>query len=95
MAEQSITIETPDGEAGLNYLCAGYKSFFHHVDRPMRFMAEQLRFGKAPAEITRLYADEDAKRGRNDPCTCGSGRKWKRCHGSLGVKPEPAFPAGP
>ena len=28
-----------------------------------------------------LYATEDAARGRNDPCTCGSGRKWKRCHG--------------
>ena len=20
--------------------------------------------------------------GRNDPCTCGSGKKYKRCHGS-------------
>lgn len=20
--------------------------------------------------------------GRNDPCPCGSGRKWKRCHGA-------------
>ena len=20
--------------------------------------------------------------GRNDPCTCGSGKKWKKCHGS-------------
>ena len=44
-------ISTPDGEPGLNYLCAGYKDFFHHVDRPMRFMAEQLRRGLAPAEI--------------------------------------------
>ena len=72
---------TPDGEPGLNFLCAGYKVFFHHVDRPMRFMAEQLRQGRAPAEIVQLYAAEDAKRGRNDPCTCGSGRKWKQCHG--------------
>jgi uncharacterized protein len=30
-----------------------------------------------------LYAQNDATRGRNDPCTCGSDRKWKRCHGSL------------
>ena len=75
-------IETPDGEPGLNYLCAGYKAFFHHVDPAMRFMGEQLRRGGAPSEIVQLYAAEDAKRGRNDPCTCGSGKKWKRCHGA-------------
>jgi uncharacterized protein YchJ len=23
----------------------------------------------------------DAKPGRNDPCPCGSGKKYKRCHG--------------
>jgi serine-type anaerobic sulfatase-maturating enzyme len=74
--------ETPDGDPGLNYLCAGYKDFFHHVDRPMRFMAEQLRSGGAPAQVVQLYAAEDARRGRNDPCTCASGRKWKRCHGA-------------
>ncbi len=72
----------PEGEPGLNYLCAGYKAFFHHVDRPMRVMSAQLRQGGAPAEIMRLYAREDAVRGRNDPCTCGSGRKWKHCHGA-------------
>jgi uncharacterized protein len=75
-------VSTPEGEPGLNYLCAGFKAFFHHVDRPLRFMAEQLRRGGAPAEIMHLYAAEDAARGRNDPCTCGSGRKWKRCHGN-------------
>jgi uncharacterized protein len=73
---------TPDAEPGLNYLCAGFKDFFHHIDRPMRFMSEQLRRNAAPAEIMELYAVEDAQRGRNDPCTCGSGRKWKQCHGT-------------
>jgi uncharacterized protein YecA (UPF0149 family) len=28
------------------------------------------------------YAATNAGRGRNDPCPCSSGRKWKRCHGS-------------
>ncbi|MDH4178354.1 MAG: SEC-C metal-binding domain-containing protein, partial [Thermoleophilia bacterium] len=75
-------IRTPDGEPGLNYLCPGYKLFFHHVDEPMRTMRNLLRAGRAPAEIRHSYASADAHRGRNDACTCGSGRKWKRCHGS-------------
>ena len=75
-------IPTPEGEPGLNYLCAGYKDFFHHVDRPMGFMADQLRRDEAPAAIMGLYAKEDARRGRNESCTCASGRKWKHCHGS-------------
>jgi uncharacterized protein len=48
-------IRTPDGEAGLNYLCDGYKAFFHHVDGPMREMSALLRLGRAPAEIMRRY----------------------------------------
>jgi uncharacterized protein len=74
-------IETPDGEPGLNYLCPGFKDFFHHVDRPMRIMGRLLAEDRAPSEIVQMYAAEDARRGRNDPCTCGSGRKWKSCHG--------------
>jgi serine-type anaerobic sulfatase-maturating enzyme len=75
-------IRTPDGEGGLNYLCAGFKDFFHHVDEPMRIMGQLLAQNRAPSEIVQLYASRDAKRGRNDPCTCGSGHKWKHCHGA-------------
>jgi uncharacterized protein len=48
----------------------------------MRTMGTLLAQNRAPSEIVQLYAADDAKRGRNDPCTCGSGRKWKNCHGS-------------
>ena len=41
----------PDGEEGLNYLCAGYKAFFRHIDRPMKMMANLLRCGKDAAEV--------------------------------------------
>jgi serine-type anaerobic sulfatase-maturating enzyme len=81
-------LETPDGEPGLNYLCAGYKAFFLHVDKPMRIMSELLRRDRAPAEVMLVLAAEEAqlqkayiKAGRNDPCPCGSGRKFKHCHG--------------
>jgi uncharacterized protein len=80
-------ISTPDGEPGLNYLCAGYKKFFQHLEQPMRLMASLLEAKRAPAEIMRWYAIEDAKWrteaakvGRNEPCPCGSGRKAKHCH---------------
>jgi uncharacterized protein len=75
-------VHAADGEPGLNYLCAGYQSFFRHIDRPMRYMSAQLRKGCAPADIMAVYARLDAQRARNDPCPCGNGRKWKRCHGS-------------
>ncbi len=83
-------VATPDGEPGLNYLCPSFKTFFHHVDEPMRAMGDLLRRGRAPAEIMRQYAAEDAARGRNDLCTCGSGRKWKRCHGGDPPANDPA-----
>jgi len=82
-------IETPDGEPGLNYLCAGYREFFRHIDGPMRFMAHQLRIGRAPADIMNYMKDGQISRvifkpGRNDPCPCGSGLKFKKCHGKAG-----------
>ncbi len=54
----------------------------------MRIMSELLRRNRAPAEVMLVLAGEDAqlqklfaKAGRNEPCPCGSGRKFKQCHG--------------
>jgi len=52
-------IDTPDGEPGLNYLCAGYKLFFNHTDRPMRIMADLLRRGRYADEIMNILSTED------------------------------------
>ena len=75
-------LHTPDGEGGLNYLCAGYKRFFA-LCRPFVAELAALRQRRhlegqtisTPAETERL----GPKTGRNDPCPCGSGRKYKRC----------------
>lgn len=50
-------IETPEGEVGLNYLCAGYKAFFTHIDGPMKTMAALLRQGRYADEIMTLTAE--------------------------------------
>jgi uncharacterized protein len=77
---------TPDGEPGLNYLCTGYQHFFNHIDEPMKIMCGLLQQGRAPAELPRVLAEREADRfagvGRNDPCPCGSGQKFKKCHGA-------------
>jgi uncharacterized protein len=90
-------IHTPDGEPGLNYLCAGYKLFFNHIDRPMRIMAELLRRGRYADEVMNILAAEEmqrlqqamAKAMPDDLCPCGSGKKFRLCHGR---KPRPAAP---
>ena len=81
-------LTTPDGEPGLNYLCAGLRAFFNHIDHPMRIMANELRHRRPPANVVHILAQEETERqaqfanvGRNEPCPCGSGRKFKACHG--------------
>lgn len=74
---------TPDGEDGLNYLCAGYKLFFHHIGPYMQFMAGELRAQRPPANVMEWIREREvASAGRNDPCPCGSGRKFKHCCGT-------------
>jgi uncharacterized protein len=81
-------LTTPDGEPGLNYLCAGYRAFFNHIAPAMRLMAAELRAGRAPANIMGHFARQDAlkqqaaRTPRNTPCPCGSGRKTKHCCGA-------------
>lgn len=83
-------INTPDGEPGLNYLCAGYKHFLHHIRPYMEVMANLLKTGHAPAEIMGMMTRHETAAanftgkppGRNAPCPCNSGRKYKQCCGA-------------
>jgi len=57
--------------------------------------AQQLQYsapsvdGGTHVETTqgKASADQYAHVGRNDPCPCGSGRKFKRCHGDPRMRP--------
>ena len=75
----------PTGEPGLNYLCAGYRRFFTHVAPSMRFMAGELRAQRPPANVMEWVRRQEREAppaaGPNDPCPCGSGRKYKKCCG--------------
>ena len=47
--------------------------------RQMQRTAAQSATGSAPAKQQPIIAEK--KIGRNDPCPCGSGKKYKNCHG--------------
>ena len=85
-------ITTPGGEEGLNYLCEGYRAFFNHVAPYMKKMAAELRAGRPAANVMKEFRQPKTPTpkggrvplqsvGRNDPCPCGSGRKYKKCCG--------------
>jgi len=74
-------VDSHDGEAGHNYLCQGLYRFFNHTRPAMHAMANLIQQQRLAEEVMPMIAAEDAKRGRNDPCPCGGGRKWKHCHG--------------
>ena len=81
-------LTTPAGEPGLNWLCAGLKAFFEHTQGPMKIMAELLRKGRLAEEIMKAPTTQKKrasripmKSGRNELCPCGSGLRFKKCHG--------------
>jgi hypothetical protein len=47
----------------------------------MQTMAQLLQRGRPPSEVMALTAAEDEKRRRNQPCPCGSGDRFRSCHG--------------
>jgi uncharacterized protein len=70
-----------DGDPGQNYLCAGLELFFKHTLPAMRTMAQLLQMRRAPSEVMAITGSEDEKRGLYQPCPCGSGKKFRFCHG--------------
>ncbi|MGM0688806.1 MAG: anaerobic sulfatase maturase [Bacillota bacterium] len=90
-------LTTPEGEPGLNYLCAGYKRFFEHADTPLKLLAELLRRGRPAAQVMSLLTragdqsrPDSGKISRNASCPCGSGLKYKKCHGLNRVPSTPS-----
>ncbi|MEE8400293.1 MAG: anaerobic sulfatase maturase [Desulfobacterales bacterium] len=75
-------IKTPDGQAGLNYLCEGYTRFFNHTRSFAKALTEQARKRSLQQQGPQRNATSRPaaiKTGRNDLCPCGSGRKYKKC----------------
>jgi preprotein translocase subunit SecA len=55
-------------------------------DQPSVYGAEGEAAGyegePVPAPVQQRRVEENEQLGRNDPCWCGSGKKYKKCHGA-------------
>ena len=47
-------LQTPEGEPGLNYLCAGYKAFFTHVNAPMKQIRNLIQQNRPVTDVMAL-----------------------------------------
>jgi len=66
--------------------------YMFHVDVVQQQRAPQASVTTSSAKSvqqikTRQVVRSGDKVGRNAPCPCGSGKKYKRCHGAVGAEP--------
>jgi preprotein translocase subunit SecA len=77
--EQLTAVEEPETPANVQYQHA---DFAGAGDAGLDLAAEG-EGDVAVAEKTQPFVRSGKKVGRNDPCPCGSGKKYKHCHGKL------------
>ena len=85
-------LHNPQGH-GAVFFCEAYKIFFEHADSIYRDLAEKWLAEQQGIEQAEAKERERQMRKikRNDPCPCGSGKKYKRCCGAG----EPQSPPAP
>ncbi|MDE2001761.1 MAG: SEC-C domain-containing protein, partial [Patescibacteria group bacterium] len=64
-----------------NYNQLVFSNIFKLLENGERRMENGAARAIPPSVVNPQSASPDSKIGRNDPCPCGSGRKWKKCHG--------------
>jgi len=66
----------------LSRLCPGWKQFYAHTFQGFQRLADNIRGEQAAQQVhagQRNIIPRPGKPGRNDPCPCGSGLKYKNC----------------
>jgi uncharacterized protein len=90
-------VTTPHGEGGLNYLCPGWKAFFHRIDEPLQMIGTLMRMGRPASEIMAVMARKEGdwqetlteyrvRKRVKDSCPCSSGLMFGECHGWVQTK---------
>ena len=68
-------------DRGVSHFCGAYRMFFEHADAELVKLASSWRRNAEAERERRARAAAAGPAGRNDPCPCGSGLKYKKCCG--------------
>jgi preprotein translocase subunit SecA len=52
------------------------------IDQAAEGVGPDEDYAEAPVQVETRRLDDHERIGRNDPCWCGSGKKYKKCHGA-------------
>jgi preprotein translocase subunit SecA len=72
-ADELQKVEEPQAPKNVQY---------HHADYEEALADANADDDAGPADA-QTFVRQGKKVGRNDPCPCGSGKKYKHCHGKL------------
>jgi uncharacterized protein len=70
-------------DAGVNHFCQAYKMFLAHADSGFKKIAAWWQKNQIRQEILTAVKEGRSRVLRNDPCPCGSGKKFKKCCGQI------------
>ncbi len=79
-----MQIENPEeieAQERLRRAEAAQKMNFQHSQ--LEASEDQSGDGSSPQTKAETFVREERKVGRNEPCPCGSGKKYKQCHGRI------------
>ena len=84
-----VRVQTPEeaaavaAEANLRSQQLAHAGHGSHADYNDDGIVDADVDGSASARAAAVSGDDVPRVGRNDPCPCGSGDKYKNCHGKL------------
>jgi preprotein translocase subunit SecA len=88
LAAREPSSPAPRAAAGLSDMGIGARplprnlTFNNPTEAPSAFAKAEPREAKGGSDEVQTVRREGKKVGRNDPCPCGSGKKYKKCHGA-------------
>jgi len=73
---QKFRIGTSQASKNLSFLCQGWKKFYAYTLSRFKIIVNKIKSGNK--DFSRIQI-KTKKIGRNSPCPCGSGKKYKNC----------------